>query len=468
MLHEVPNLYLTDSFVYGVKCPAGKTQELYWDHPVTADGKIRNGAQKGLGVRVTDKGAKAYIHNIMFNGKRRRIVIGSPANMNVGSARLVVQQRNNSLDDGADPDEANIDYRKRHAMLISDLAEEFYDKHISRFSEEHQRDFAKLVAPSTKEAPKVSGKRGANKRKPFKSFTQIHGSRAVEKIKPTQIAAFLNGIESDFAANSAYSHLRAMFNWAIRMQIIDMRNPCDPIDKRKIIKRRRDYTQEQVTAIAHNIFRPAPYFPPAIIGEGLERREAALFVGRDTKQQKYLQELRHFMGILFLTMARPNELKHAEFEHFDLDKLVWHKHNTKGIKLSRATYEYAYRSVPIHPEVARLVQHQKDRWPDARLVFPSTTDQTQPRDNFRKALATFKALEGIPPHFQLYDLKRIAISLMLTGQGVRREDVSHYVDHKGNIETTMIYDLGFVDPMRPVADKLGELLGLPSKQHEEG
>ncbi len=50
---------------------------------------------------------------------------------------------------------------------------------------------------------------------------------------------------------------------------------------------------------------------------------------------------------------------------------------------------------------------------------------------------------------------------MLTGQGVRREDVGHYVDHKGNIETTMIYDLGFVDPMRPVADKLGELLGLP-------
>jgi hypothetical protein len=49
---------------------------------------------------------------------------------------------------------------------------------------------------------------------------------------------------------------------------------------------------------------------------------------------------------------------------------------------------------------------------------------------------------------------------MLTGQGVSREAVSHYVDHKGNLETTMIYDLGLVDPLRPVTQRLGELAGL--------
>jgi hypothetical protein len=73
-----------------------------------------------------------------------------------------------------------------------------------------------------------------------------------------------------------------------------------------------------------------------------------------------------------------------------------------------------------------------------------------PRDNFRRGLPHFKSLPGVPEFFQLYDLKRIAISLMLTGQGVSREAVSHYVDHKGNLETTMIYDLGLVDPLRPV------------------
>ncbi|WP_245331231.1 hypothetical protein [Mesorhizobium sophorae] len=64
-------------------------------------------------------------------------------------------------------------------------------------------------------------------------------------------------------------------------------------------------------------------------------------------------------------------------------------------------------------------------------------------------------MPGVPEYFQLYDLKRIAISLMLTAQGVSHEAISHYVDHKGNHETTMIYDLGLVDPLRPVTERLG-------------
>lgn len=95
------------------------------------------------------------------------------------------------------------------------------------------------------------------------------------------------------------------------------------------------------------------------------------------------------MGILFLTMARPSDLNKAEFDHFDLEKLIWHKHNTKGIQLSRSLYEYAYRSVPIHSRVADMVQAQRLRWPESKLLFPSHTDQTQPRDNFRKGLERF-------------------------------------------------------------------------------
>lgn len=125
------------------------------------------------------------------------------------------------------------------------------------------------------------------------------------------------------------------------------------------------------------------------------------------------------MGILFLTMARPSDLAKAEFDHFDSDKLIWQKHNTEGIKLSRSLYEYAYRSVPIHSRVAAMAQAQRLRWPESKLLFPPHTDQTQPRGNFRKGLDRFKALPGVPAYFQLYDLKRIAISLMLTGQGCR-------------------------------------------------
>lgn len=63
---------------------------------------------------------------------------------------------------------------------------------------------------------------------------------------------------------------------------------------------------------------------------------------------EHMQELCSYKGILFLTMARPSDLNAAQFAHFDLGTLVWYKHNTKGIKLSRSPYEFGYRTVPIH------------------------------------------------------------------------------------------------------------------------
>ncbi|MEM8542321.1 MAG: hypothetical protein AAGF25_15310 [Pseudomonadota bacterium] len=63
-------------------------------------------------------------------------------------------------------------------------------------------------------------------------------------------------------------------------------------------------------------------------------------------------------------------------------------------------------------------------------------------------------------YFQLFDLKRVAISLVLVGQDIRLEDVSHNFDHKGDHTTTMIYDLGFVDPLPLVADRQGQPLGV--------
>ena len=252
-----------------------------------------------------------------------------------------------------------------------------------------------------------------------------------------------------------------MFNWAIRMQLVDMKNPCTPLRQKTILKKRRDYTAEDVKAIATHIFQPIFQTKQTIeSGSGDERRLRGLEAGRCAVQNETMDELCHYMGILLLTMARPVELISAEFEHFDLERLIWHKHKTKGIKLSRAAYEYECRSVPIHDKVAELVEDQRRRWPEAPYVFPSHRDPSKPRDNFRKPYARFKMLDGVPSHFQLYDLKRIAISLMLTAQGVSRETVSHYADHKGNLEMTMVYDLGFVDPLRPVTNRLGELLGV--------
>lgn len=456
-------IHLTDLFVANAVCPPKKDQEIFWDYPVAADGQIRNGSVSGLGLRVTELGNKSFIHAYRFNGKRYRKVLGSTVVLSVSSARMAVAQRERQLEAGENPDLDDNDPRRAHLLTVREAIDRYYESHINQLSPDYQGSYATFVAGWLRKAPKTKTRRGHNIRKPYVDFGTLFADRPLSSIKPLDIERYQKQFASAYSHNSGLARVSALFSWAIRMQMVDMRNPCHPIRPRKVVRRRRDYTTEEIKLIASLIFNPVIEVAPAIEHmSGAQKRDMALTRARAVAANEQMAELCRYMGILFLTMARPSDLNTAEFAHFDLQKLVWHKHNTKGIKLSRSIYEYAYRSVPIHPKVAEMVRTQRHCWPDSALVFPSERDPTRPRDNFRKGLARFKALPGVPAHFQLYDLKRIAISLMLAGEGVSHEAVSHYVDHKGNLETTAIYDLGLVDPLRPVTEKLGHLLGLSS------
>ncbi|MCI5076863.1 integrase family protein [Oricola sp.] len=450
-------VFLTESLVRSVSCPSGKQQEIIWDCPIGEDGKVRHGAIAGLGLRVTGNGHKAFIHSYQFNGRRCRHVLGSATLLSVASARLMAQERELQINAGVNPEKERTDYRRVHTLTVRELVDEYFAGRLSRLSQSNQRSFRSLVAPWLEIGLKPG--RGGPKRRTQVPFGLKHATDSAEKITPSQIANFVNGIASDYQANAALRHIKAMYNWGLKMQLIDMRNPCDPIELRRTQRQRREYTDAQIRNLIKAIFNPPLLVPPLLCDlTGTAKRDAALNCGAVTQANEQLVELCAFMGILLLTMARPSDVRNAEFSHFDLDRLIWHKHNTKGLKLSRRVAEFAYRSVPIHPRVAELVAAQHHRWPEAQHLFPCHTDPARPRNNFHRALKRFRALPEVPDHFQLYDLKRIAISLMLTGQGVSREAVSHYVDHRGNLETTMIYDLGLVDPLRPVTERLGALL----------
>lgn len=456
----MPNIYLTDLVVAQAICPAEKDQEIYWDYPIGSDGVVRNGSVAGLGLRVTALGNKTFVHAYVFNQKRHRKALGSTIILNVASARLAVIDRERRLRAGENPDLDENDPRRIHLMTVREAIDRYWESHVSGLSEGYKYSFVMLMAKWLRQAPKLVTKRGGNIRN-YIDLGTMFLDRPLSSIRPLDIERYQKQFASPYVHNTALRHVLALFNWAIRMQLVDMRNPAHPLKKRKIIRRRRDYSMEQIRQITAHIFYPVFGAVPDIDSmSGLAKRDEALVKAHVMAANDQMAELCNYMGILFLTMARPSDLASAEFAHFDLVQLIWNKHNTKGIKLSRSLYEYAYRTVPIHSKVAAMIRAQRDRWPNSRLVFPSHTDLSKPRDNFRKGLARFKALPGVPDHFQLYDLKRIAISLMLTGQGVSREAVSHYVDHKGNLEITMIYDLGLVDPLRPVTQRLGELAGL--------
>lgn len=448
--------YLTQIIVDQLLCPKGKTQDIVWDNPTTKDGKVRHGSQAGLGLRVTENGASSFVHSYMFNGLRKRIVLGKVSAMSLVTARRKVHEREQLITAGEDPDHGKINFRKTHSITLKEVINLYYAQHVAGLSRSHRSEFKNMVAPWVERIPLK--KRGYKQAIKYKPFGERYGDVAMVHFNPQHIGAFISEFSSDNRSNAALRQLKALFNWAIRMQLVDMRNPCLAFRRRKIIRKRRDYDLEMIKDIVSYVFCPPLEVLPDVMD--LDAKRGALLRRRHAIQQAAMIELCNFMGILLLTMARPNEVRSAEFSHFDLDKLVWHKHDTKGIKLSQAAYEYSYRSVPIHPKVGALITAQRERWPDSRFVFPSDQNPDQPRQTFATSFKHFKKLIDAPSHFQMYDLKRFSISLMMTGQVVSREAVSHYVDHKGNLETTMIYDLGLVEPLRPVSNKLGELLGV--------
>ncbi|TIU03158.1 MAG: integrase, partial [Mesorhizobium sp.] len=85
----------------------------------------------------------------------------------------------------------------------------------------------------------------------------MFADRSLVSIRPSDIERFQAQFASPHVFNGALGHVTALFNWAIRMQLVDMRNPCSPIRARKTVRQRRDYSTEQIRQIAAHIFYPA-------------------------------------------------------------------------------------------------------------------------------------------------------------------------------------------------------------------
>lgn len=277
----MPNVFLIDDFVLLASCPAGKDQEIYWDHPVGVDGRIRNDSVSGLGLRVTALGRKAFVHAYYFNGQRYRKVLGSTVLPKVASARLQVTKRKEQLDEGKDPDTDRIDTRRKHFLTVREVIDSYWEGHVAKLSNGYRDSFAIFVAAWKRRPPKTASRRGHNSRKKYSDFGTLFANKSFAAMKPMDIEQHQKQFTSPYSYNDGLARVSALFNWAIRMQLVDMRNPYTPLRMQKVIRRRRDYTTEQIRKIATHIFYPVMEVPPETNHlDGLDKRDMALVNGR--------------------------------------------------------------------------------------------------------------------------------------------------------------------------------------------
>jgi len=79
-------------------CETGKQQSIYWDAKTP-----------GLGLRVTDKGAKSYIFETRLRGKTIRLTIGDPRIWSIGKAQAKATEYKTLTDQGLDPRQLEAD-----------------------------------------------------------------------------------------------------------------------------------------------------------------------------------------------------------------------------------------------------------------------------------------------------------------------------------------------------------------------
>ena len=210
---------LTDIAVRNLKPSAGRQVDVY-------DSRIR-----GLAVRVSPMGTKAFVVWYRIGSKARRLTLGRFPTMSLAEARKRAQEALLQVADGKDPAAEKQRARAEYGgNLFSTLVDEF----IETYAKRKTRGWAETERLLKRE------------------FVSLWGTWPIQTISRQDVTKVLNAIVkrgSPSAANHALSAIRKMFNWAIEHGHID-RSPCFGIKAPSKLKSRdRVLTDEELVCI---------------------------------------------------------------------------------------------------------------------------------------------------------------------------------------------------------------------------
>jgi integrase len=173
--------------------PAPPTgNKLYW-----FKGAIVQGRQipRGLGIRVTANGSRAFILSYSIDGKERRITIGDTANWTIPEAVKRARELRKLIDRGTDPMAERHPAPVAEIVTVNAVIDRFLERTKIRRPEQYQSTFDRLVRPTL-------------------------GAMPITELKRRHVIDLLDAIEDGHgpvAATRALAYLRSALNkWAER------------------------------------------------------------------------------------------------------------------------------------------------------------------------------------------------------------------------------------------------------------
>jgi integrase len=330
---------LTDNSVKGLSAPDTGNR-------ITYDERLR-----GFGVRVTANGKKAFILNYRFEGRERRMTIGSYPEWTLLAARRRAEEMRRDIDLGIDPLQRRTD--KINAPTMQDLHDRYVSDHLPKKS--HASIVSDLQMWKKSILPDLARRKLADLT--FSEIDALH--RKITRRAPIQ-------------ANRTISLLRKSFNLAMRWGWMTA-NPAVGIEGNPENSRTRYLNDDEIARLLDALKN----------NQSRTSCDAILF--------------------MMLTGCRRGEAFRATWDQFDEGLRVWTKPaaTTKQRKLHR---------VPVSKSVTDLLKSRQDR-STSPFVFASHTGQalTDVKKTWSRLCETADLRD-----FRLHDLRHTFASLLVS------------------------------------------------------
>ena len=361
-----------------------------------ADGRLEipDGKFPGLSVRVTRHGVKTFALRTRVNGRLIRFTLGRYPDIKLSEARAKAHAAVSEAKAGKQPAIGRPKVVSGHE----------FDKVVDEYLRQHGRRFMK--ERTLAEADRV-----------LKSeFVQLWRARDIRKITKQHVVSVINGIvarpqrdakqqiirdESPSAANHAFGHIRAFFNWCVGQGKIDM-SPCvglrSPAPKKK---RDRVLSDDELAAVWH----------------------AASQMGHPYG---------NIVQLLLVTVQRRSEVAGLRWDMIDWSEKVWRvpaEENKSGRAFLVPLTDVAIEILKTVPRV------------DDRLLFPAQRSDGKVFADWSKSKKRIDKLCGVTG-WTIHDLRRTGstnLAKLGVAPHIKERVLNHLTGELGGVAA--VYDV---------------------------
>ena len=387
--------------------------------PGTTPIDVRDGELRGLILTVLPSGRKQFSLRYRYQGKQRRLVLGSYPGLSLAKARIVARKQQSAIDGDADPAGERHTAKAKRTDTIAALVDDYLDEHARPHKDTAAEDARVLTV----------------------DVLPYWRDRSAREITRNDVKDVLRRIVkrgSPVMANRTLAIVRKMFNYAIDEEWIDG-NPAARLKPSAEVSRERVLTPEEI----RRLWRVLSH-PPDTADKPAPGRKRATGP-KDDPLCPISAPLAALLKVRFLTAQRGGEVALMRWADVDLETGWWVIPGTD-------TKNGEAHRVPLVAEAIALIRAQQPDPDDAdnddqEYVFVGRGGAI--RDRAKKAPAVIARVLGFD--FRGHDLRRTAATKMAEA-GIPRAHIARVLNHvEGGPRATQVYDRYDYDKEKRVA-----------------